>query len=100
MDWYGPPHCHPHCDSGVPGMSFATPMFLWAYLPLVLVLTWLLPARLRNAIVAVASLLFYSWGGGPFVFLLLLCIAVNYGAGLLVDRERSAPQASRRALLL
>jgi hypothetical protein len=36
-------------------MSFATPMFLWAYLPLILVLTWLLPARLRNGIVAVAG---------------------------------------------
>jgi alginate O-acetyltransferase complex protein AlgI len=81
-------------------MSFATPMFLWVFLPAVLVLTWLLPARWRNAIVAAVSLVFYSWGGGPFVLLLLACILANFGAGLLLDTERTKRVTARRAALL
>ena len=80
-------------------MSFATPMFLWVFLPLVLVLVWLLPARSRNLALAVASLVFYSWGGGPFVLLLLGCIVANFGAGVLLDTERAGPASRRRAVL-
>ena len=81
-------------------MSFATPMFLWVFLPVVLVLVWVLPARLRNAVLAVASLVFYSWGGGPFVLLLLSCIVANFAAGLLLDSERSTQPGRRKALLI
>ena len=36
-----------------------------------LVAYWLLPRGWRNGLVAVVSLLFYTWGAGPYVFLLL-----------------------------
>jgi alginate O-acetyltransferase complex protein AlgI len=81
-------------------MSFATPMFLWVFLPALLVLTWVLPARWRNGIIAGSSLLFYSWGGGPFVFLLLACIVANFLAGLRLDTEGKAGPAARRATLV
>lgn len=40
----------------------------------------------RNLTLAFFSLVFYAWGEPVYVFLMLFCVALNYGAGLLVDR--------------
>src|SRR3979490_3242492 len=66
-------------------MSFATPLFLWYFLPAVLVAYWLLPARARNWVIAVASMGFYAAGAGELVLLLLGCMVLNFAAGLGVD---------------
>jgi alginate O-acetyltransferase complex protein AlgI len=81
-------------------MSFASPVFLWYFMPATLLAYWLLPRSWRNGLVAVASLLFYSWGAGPYTALLLSAIAVNYAAGLAIDAERTADRPGlRRAVL-
>lgn len=67
-------------QEGPPGSlptSFASPSFLWYFMPAVLLLYWLTPARVRNVLIASCSLVFYAWGGGAFVLLLLACIAYN-----------------------
>ena len=65
-------------------MSFAVPLFLWYFLPAVLLATWVLPKSARNGVLAVSSLGFYAVGGKEFVFLLLALIAINYTAGLVI----------------
>jgi alginate O-acetyltransferase complex protein AlgI len=82
-------------------MSFAAPIFLWYFMPAVLVLYWILPRGSRNVLLAVASLVFYMYGAGPFIFLLLSCIAVNFAAGIAVDSETLRDQErSRRTILV
>jgi alginate O-acetyltransferase complex protein AlgI len=81
-------------------MSFASPVFLWYFMPATLLAYWVLPRTWRNGIVAVASLLFYTWGAGPYTFLLLSAIAVNYGAGLAIDAERHADRPRLRQAVL
>jgi alginate O-acetyltransferase complex protein AlgI len=82
-------------------VSFASPVFLWYFMPAMLVAYWLLPHTWRNGLVAVVSLLFYTWGAGPYTFLLLSAIVVNYAAGLLIDSERFAERpGARRATLI
>ncbi|SDZ41417.1 MBOAT family O-acyltransferase [Herbiconiux ginsengi] len=81
-------------------MSFASPVFLWYFLPAFLVLLLVLPKRWRNGLVAVSSLLFYTWGAGEFVFLLLACMAVNYAAGIAIDAEWSKRQLRARKWIL
>jgi alginate O-acetyltransferase complex protein AlgI len=68
-------------------LSFASPLFLWYFMPAVLVVYWMLPARMRNGVLAAVSLLFYAVGGGKFVLVLLGCMALNYLAGLAVDSD-------------
>lgn len=67
-------------------MSFASPVFLWLFMPLTLSAYWLFGARNRNAVLAIASLMFYAYGAHSAVVLLLICIAVNYLAGIAIDR--------------
>ena len=81
-------------------MSFASPVFLWYFMPATLLAYWVLPRTWRNGIVAVASLLFYTWGAGPYTFLLLSAIAVNYAAGLLIDSDRAADRLKFRRTVL
>ena len=82
-------------------MSFASPVFLWYFMPALLLAYWVLPRTGRNALIAVASLLFYTAGAGPFVFLLLSAMAVNYAAGIAVDSARlvARPWLRRAALV-
>lgn len=78
-------------------MSFAVPLFLWYFLPAVLLATWVLPRRARNGVLAISSLAFYAVGGKEFVFLLLALIAVNYAAGLAIG---ALPPRRRKPLLI
>ena len=81
-------------------MSFASPVFLWYFMPATLIAYWMLPKNWRNGLVAVVSLLFYTWGAGPYTFLLLSAIAVNYAAGIAIDADRFAERPGvRRAVL-
>ncbi len=79
-------------------MSFASLIFLWLFLPLVLALYWVLPRRHRNALLTVASLIFYAYGAHSFVLILILLVAINYGAGLLIGDDHFTER--RRNLFL
>jgi alginate O-acetyltransferase complex protein AlgI len=81
-------------------MSFATPTFLWFFMPLTLAVYWLLPRGARNGVLAAASLVFYTWGGHAFVFLLLGCVAVNFATGIALDSSSPFLQRHRRTALV
>ncbi len=59
-------------------MVFSSNIFLFLFLPIVVLIHTLLPKALRNTFIFVASLFFYIWGSGPVVFLLLVSIVFNY----------------------
>ncbi|GAA0238370.1 MBOAT family protein [Saccharothrix mutabilis subsp. mutabilis] len=78
-------------------MSFATPLFLWFFMPVVLAAVLVAPRNRRNAVVAVASLLFYVSGAGGTTVLLLVCMVANYFAGRRLEPD--AP-GDRRLVLV
>ncbi|GAA3556394.1 MBOAT family protein [Amycolatopsis ultiminotia] len=81
-------------------MSFVSPLFLWYFMPAVLVAVLVCPRNWRNGIVAVASLLFYTIGAGPYLFLLLLCMAVNFLAGPALEPSPWDIRGTRRRRIL
>ncbi len=82
-------------------MSFASPMFLWYFMPAVLAAVLIAPRSWRNGVVAAASLVFYAVGAGPTTLLLLACMLVNYvmGPALEPDDWDLEPQRRRRLLI-
>ncbi len=74
-------------------MVFASPIFLFLFLPLTLAAYFLLPRAWRNGVLLVASLGFYAWGEAPYLLLVLFSVAFNYLLGTAISR---APSASRR----
>ena len=69
-------------------MSFASPLFLWYFLPGLLLLYWVLPGRFRNVLVSVASLGLYAFGGEVirgFTAAMLLGIVVGTYSSIYVS---------------
>jgi len=58
-------------------LLFSEPIFLFFFLPAVLGLYFVLPARLNNALLLLASLFFYGWGEPKLFLLLPVCILLN-----------------------
>lgn len=81
-------------------MSFATPLFLWYFMPAVLAMILIAPRSWRNGIVSVASLLFYAAGAGATTFLLLSTIVVNYLTASYLEPDEWDIEPKRRRRLL
>ena len=80
-------------------MLFSSIVFLFTFLPVVLILYYLLPARFRNVILLLASLVFYAWGEPVYLFLMLLSILFNYFSGLDIARNLQDKRAAKRSLV-
>lgn len=81
-------------------MSFASPLFLWFFTPIVLIAVLIAPRSWRNGIVAVASLVFYTAGAGPSTLLLLGTMVVNFLAGPALEPDEWDMSRQRRRLIL
>lgn len=67
-------------------MVFASNLFLLYFLPVFLVVYWVTPHRLRNAVLLVGSLGFYAWGAPKFIFVLLGLAVADYLVALQMAR--------------
>ena len=81
-------------------MVFSSLVFLLGFLPALLLVYFLIPARfrgLRNLVLLGASLFFYWWGASKLVLLMVLSILVNYLAGqqAVVSFDTFEKQAAR-----
>ena len=65
-------------------MLFSSVEFIFFFLPLSLLLYFLVPFRWRNLVLLIVSLLFYGWGEPRYVLLMVLTVAADYLFGLLV----------------
>ena len=79
-------------------MVFSSPVFLFAFLPAVFLLERLCPSlRLKNTLLALASLVFYAFGQLIFLPLFLGSVLLNYLSGLALMR---LPRGRRGVLAL
>lgn len=67
-------------------MLFSSMIFLWLFLPVVLVVSHLLKIKYQNIFLLLASLFFYAWGEPKYVLLMVFSIGLNWGCGILIDR--------------
>jgi alginate O-acetyltransferase complex protein AlgI len=78
---------------------FTEAPFLFLFLPLLLGTYLLAPTRFRNGLLAIASILFYSWDEPAYTAVLLGSIALNFVAGFALDSYRGT-RARRVTLTL
>ncbi|SDT53102.1 alginate O-acetyltransferase complex protein AlgI [Paenibacillaceae bacterium GAS479] len=81
-------------------MVFSSLIFLFQFLPIVLLLYYLSPKRLRNAVLLVASVVFYSWGEPLYIFLMIFAAVFDYVNGLLIHRFRHKKKIARIVFLV
>lgn len=78
-------------------MLFSSLTFLTTFLPLVLFLYYIADKKFRNAILCLASLLFYAWGEPKYIVLMLVSIVANYFYALWISK---AKKRSKKSLLI
>ena len=72
-------------------MLFSSIPFLYYFLPAVLILYFLVPTKLKNAVLLLSSLVFYGWGEPKYVILMALTIGAFYLCGLAIGSAKSQP---------
>ena len=81
-------------------MVFSSLLFLFLFLPGTLLLYFSAGLRIRNLILLVASLFFYTWGEAGYVFLMVFSICANWLTGLLLCRYQSSGRRKKLILTL
>ncbi|MBU1567584.1 MAG: MBOAT family protein [Proteobacteria bacterium] len=79
-------------------MIFSSLLFLFLFLPGILILYYSAAIRTRNFVLLTASLLFYTWGEGGYVLLMLFSIVINWLVGLSIEKARSYGKSCRLIL--
>lgn len=65
-------------------MVFSSSVFLFCFLPIMLITYYLIKIEFRNILLLISSLFFYAWGEPKFVFVILVSIIINYSFGFLI----------------
>lgn len=82
-------------------MVFSSLIFLFAYLPLSLLIYYAVPRAWRNLVLFAVSLLFYGWGEPIYIFLMVISITTAYLFGFVIERSRERnPRRAKRAMIL
>lgn len=68
-------------------MVFSSLTFLFAFLPIFLILYYCSPAKYRNGLLFTGSLVFYGIGEPLYLCLIICSVLVNLGIGLFIDRS-------------
>lgn len=66
-------------------MVFSSIVFLCIFFPIVIILYYLCPVKLRNLLLLFASLFFYAWGEPRYVAIMLFSTVFDYANGRLLE---------------
>ena len=70
-------------------MLFSSIVFLWVFLPIVLLIYYFIDKKYKNIVLLISSLIFYSFGEPKYVLLMIISIILNYIFGILVDKAKN-----------
>lgn len=73
-------------------MLFSSLVFLWIFLPVVLIIHQFVAPQYRNLVLLLASIIFYSWGEPRYIIIMLISISINYIFGIRIGKEKRITQ--------
>jgi len=83
-------------------MIFSSIIFLCVFMPAVFIAYYLCPAKSRNLLLLLASLVFYAWGEPGYILVMVSSIIINYLAGRLVStyKEKLMPVKAKAVFII
>ncbi len=69
-------------------MLFSSITFLYYFLPITLLIYFIVPFKFKNLVLLFSSLFFYFWGEPIYVIVMILLSIIGYVFGLLIDKYR------------
>lgn len=67
-------------------MVFSSITFIYYFLPILLLIYFIMPSKFRNIILLIFSLFFYFYGEPKYIWVLILSCVINYIFGLIVEK--------------
>ena len=67
-------------------MVFSSVVFLFLFLPLALATYFLVPVKWKNALLLLLSLVFYTWGEGKLVLVMLTSTAIDFFCARMIEK--------------
>jgi alginate O-acetyltransferase complex protein AlgI len=86
--------------NGVFLMVFSSLTFLYIFLPVVLVLYYIIPKRFKNFFILLSGLFFYAWGEPIYVLIMIASTMIDYFAGLFMFKFDRQPKLRTVALVV
>ncbi len=81
-------------------MVFSSFVFLLAFLPVILILYYVIPRRFRNIVLLAGSLLFYAWGEPIYVLIMVFSTFFDYSNGRLIEFFKNKKSLGLAKLIL
>ena len=69
-------------------MVFSSITFLFYFLPIVLLIYYLVPKKCKNIVLLIASLMFYFYGEPKYILLMAFSIISTYIFGILINKYK------------
>lgn len=79
-------------------MVFSSLIFLFQFLPAVLLVYYVSSQKLRNAVLFAASLIFYAWGEPVYIIIMIFTTVFDYINGLMIDKYSHRKPIARAVL--
>ncbi len=80
-------------------MVFSSLIFIFVFLPITILIYYIVPKALRNLVFLISSLIFYAWGEPLYIFIMLFSTIFDYFNGLAIDRFRKYKNITRAVLI-
>ena len=69
-------------------MVFSSIVFLYIFLPIMLIIYFIVPNKFKNAVMIIASLVFFAWGEIRYIFIMLVLAIMDYICGKKIDKYK------------
>ncbi len=80
-------------------MVFSNIFFIFRFLPIVLLLYYILPYKYKNVTITIFSLIFYSWGEVKYFPIMLASTIVDFTCGQVIEKNSDKQNIRKFALL-
>ena len=81
-------------------MDLGSTIFLFLFLPFILILYYLLHKKAKNVFLFIINLFLYAFAEPVFILFLLASMALNFGAALLIKRYQESRPRLAKALMI
>ncbi|MBR3788134.1 MAG: MBOAT family protein [Firmicutes bacterium] len=80
-------------------MVFSSAIFLFSFLPILLLAYFIVPAKARNYVLLAFSMIFYAFGGPKYLAVLLFVVLVDYIGARLIEKKRDSAKKILTAVI-
>ena len=81
-------------------MIFSNIFFLFRFLPVVLLIYYIVPYKFKNGIITIASLIFYSWGEVKYFPIMIASTVVDFFASRTIEKHRDSVKIKKICLAI